>query len=145
MRQFGLVWVMVGVLAAPAFAEKRQEPDLQPLAAQASRVTEAMDLLGKVNLAEKRDSYPAFLSGGQQQRVAIVRSLMMRPAIMLFDEPTSALDPELTGEVLKVIRDLAIGGRTSVLVTLSLGGSIPDRPGADDRHLPASDVLAALS
>jgi ABC-type histidine transport system ATPase subunit len=79
-----------------------------------------MDLLAKVNLAEKRDSYPAFLSGGQQQRVAIARSLMMRPAIMLFDEPTSALDPELTGEVLKVIRELAIGGRTSVIVTHEL-------------------------
>ena len=83
-------------------------------------ILEAMDLLAKVNLAEKRDSYPAFLSGGQQQRVAIARSLIMHPAIMLFDEPTSALDPELTGEVLKVIRDLAIGGRTSVIVTHEL-------------------------
>src|SRR6185436_6181342 len=60
------------------------------------------------------------LSGGQQQRVAIVRSLIMNPGIMLFDEPTSALDPELRGEVLKVIRDIAIGGRTSILVTHEL-------------------------
>jgi polar amino acid transport system ATP-binding protein len=81
---------------------------------------EGMELLRQVNLAEKRDSYPAFLSGGQQQRVAIVRSLMMHPSIMLFDEPTSALDPELTGEVLKVIRELAIRGRTSVIVTHEL-------------------------
>ena len=80
----------------------------------------AMALLEKVNLAEKADAYPATLSGGQQQRVAIVRALIMDPPIMLFDEPTSALDPELKGEVLRVIRDLAISGRTSVIVTHEL-------------------------
>jgi polar amino acid transport system ATP-binding protein len=80
----------------------------------------AMSLLEKVNLADKAQSYPATLSGGQQQRVAIVRALIMDPTIMLFDEPTSALDPELTGEVLRVIRDLAIGGRTAIIVTHEL-------------------------
>lgn len=74
-------------------------------------------LLAKVGMAEKRHSYPAFLSGGQQQRVAIARALATRPSVMLFDEPTSALDPELVGEVLKVIRDLAQDGCTMVLVT----------------------------
>lgn len=74
-------------------------------------------LLEKVGMAEKRHVYPAFLSGGQQQRVAIARALATQPAVMLFDEPTSALDPELVGEVLKVIRDLALSGCTMLLVT----------------------------
>ncbi|WP_337918542.1 ABC transporter ATP-binding protein [Pseudaminobacter soli (ex Zhang et al. 2022)] len=74
-------------------------------------------LLARVGLAEKRDVYPAFLSGGQQQRGAIARALAIQPRVMLFDEPTSALDPELVGEVLKVIGDLAQEGRTMVLVT----------------------------
>jgi polar amino acid transport system ATP-binding protein len=74
-------------------------------------------LLNKVGLYEKRNQYPAFLSGGQQQRASIARALCMEPKVMLFDEPTSALDPELVGEVLKVIRDLANEGRTMILVT----------------------------
>ncbi|NJM82578.1 MAG: ATP-binding cassette domain-containing protein [Tabrizicola sp.] len=82
---------------------------------------EAMDrarkLLARVGLAEKEAAYPAFLSGGQQQRAAIARALCMEPKAMLFDEPTSALDPELVGEVLAVIRDLAAEGRTMILVT----------------------------
>lgn len=73
--------------------------------------------LARVGLWEKRDAYPAYLSGGQQQRVAIARALAMDPRVMLFDEPTSALDPELVGEVLKVIRELADEGRTMLLVT----------------------------
>ncbi|GIO61874.1 amino acid ABC transporter ATP-binding protein [Paenibacillus cineris] len=77
----------------------------------------AEKLLGKVGLAEKRDEYPSRLSGGQQQRVAIARALAMEPKIMLFDEPTSALDPELTGEVLQVMRQLAEEGMTMVVVT----------------------------
>ena len=83
-------------------------------------VDKAMALLRQVNLADKAGTYPATLSGGQQQRVAIVRALIMDPRIMLFDEPTSALDPELTGEVLRVIRDLALGGRTAIIVTHEL-------------------------
>ena len=80
-------------------------------------VEKAEALLAKVGLYDKRDAYPAFLSGGQQQRAAIARALCVDPAVMLFDEPTSALDPELVGEVLKVIRDLAEEGRTMLLVT----------------------------
>ena len=83
-------------------------------------VDQARALLRQVNLADKADAYPATLSGGQQQRVAIVRALIMDPAVMLFDEPTSALDPELTGEVLRVIRDIAIEGRTAIIVTHEL-------------------------
>jgi ABC-type histidine transport system ATPase subunit len=80
-------------------------------------IERAGQLLHKVGLYDKRDQYPAFLSGGQQQRAAIARALCMEPKVMLFDEPTSALDPELVGEVLKVIRDLAEEGRTMILVT----------------------------
>ncbi|QOF69050.1 ABC transporter ATP-binding protein [Aminobacter sp. SR38] len=80
-------------------------------------IAEAERLLARVGLAEKRDVYPAYLSGGQQQRAAIARALAVQPRVMLFDEPTSALDPELVGEVLKVIGDLAREGRTMVLVT----------------------------
>ena len=80
-------------------------------------IAKAEALLAKVGLYEKRDAYPAFLSGGQQQRAAIARALCIDPSVMLFDEPTSALDPELVGEVLKVIRDLAEEGRTMLLVT----------------------------
>jgi len=77
----------------------------------------AESLLDRVGLADKRDVYPAFMSGGQQQRGAIARALAIQPRVMLFDEPTSALDPELVGEVLKVIADLAREGRTMILVT----------------------------
>ena len=78
-------------------------------------------LLAKVGLAGKEDAYPRRLSGGQQQRVAIARALAMEPEVMLFDEPTSALDPELVGEVLKVMQDLAQEGRTMVVVTHEMG------------------------
>lgn len=84
---------------------------------KAEAIARAEKLLNKVGLYEKRDQYPAFLSGGQQQRAAIARALCMEPKVMLFDEPTSALDPELVGEVLRVIRDLAEEGRTMILVT----------------------------
>jgi len=77
----------------------------------------AMEILAKVGLAEKRDSYPCQLSGGQQQRVSIARALAMKPDILFFDEPTSALDPELTGEILKVIKGLAADDMTLVIVT----------------------------
>ncbi len=81
----------------------------------------AETLLAKVGIADKRDHYPAHLSGGQQQRAAIARALAMQPKVMLFDEPTSALDPELVGEVLRVIRQLAEEGNTMLLVTHEMG------------------------
>ncbi len=82
---------------------------------------EAIKLLEKVGLADKRNEYPSRLSGGQQQRVAIARALAMKPKIMLFDEPTSALDPELVGEVLEVMKDLAREGMTMIVVTHEMG------------------------
>ncbi|KUP96545.1 amino acid ABC transporter ATP-binding protein [Thermobifida cellulosilytica] len=81
----------------------------------------AMGLLERVGLADKAGAYPEQLSGGQQQRVAIARALAMNPSLMLFDEPTSALDPELVGEVLDVMRDLAEGGMTMIVVTHEMG------------------------
>ena len=81
----------------------------------------ALGLLDKVGLAEKADAYPAQLSGGQQQRVAIARALAMEPKMLLFDEPTSALDPELVGEVLAVMKQLALEGMTMVVVTHEMG------------------------
>ena len=81
----------------------------------------AEELLKRINLLDKRDSYPSQLSGGQKQRIAIVRSLAMNPDVMLFDEPTSALDPEMVGEVLAVIKELADDGMTMVVVTHEMG------------------------
>jgi len=81
----------------------------------------AMKLLNRVGLAEKADAYPGSLSGGQKQRIAIVRSLAMNPRVMLFDEPTSALDPEMVGEVLEVMKELAESGMTMVVVTHEMG------------------------
>ncbi|MET0705799.1 MAG: amino acid ABC transporter ATP-binding protein [Tardiphaga sp.] len=84
-------------------------------------IAEAMELLRRVGLAEKAGNYPSQLSGGQQQRVAIARALAMKPMLMLFDEPTSALDPELVGEVLAVMKELAKSGMTMMVVTHELG------------------------
>jgi len=84
---------------------------------RAEAVEAAEALLHKVGIHDRKDYFPAQLSGGQQQRVAIARGLAMNPEVMLFDEPTSALDPELVGEVLKVMRDLAEEGRTMLVVT----------------------------
>ena len=81
----------------------------------------AMELLKKVGLADRADAYPSQLSGGQKQRVAIVRALAMNPEVMLFDEPTSALDPEMVGEVLSVMKELAASGMTMVIVTHEMG------------------------
>ncbi|WP_291637965.1 amino acid ABC transporter ATP-binding protein, partial [Clostridium sp.] len=81
----------------------------------------ALELIRKVGIEDKVDEYPAMLSGGQQQRVAIARALAMEPKVILFDEPTSALDPELVGEVLKVMKDLAKDGMTMIVVTHEMG------------------------
>ena len=80
-----------------------------------------MELLERVGLPDKRDSYPKSLSGGQKQRIAIARALAMNPKVMLFDEPTSALDPEMVGEVLDIMKDLAKEGMTMVVVTHEMG------------------------
>lgn len=88
---------------------------------KAQAEAEAMELLDRVGLKEKAHAYPAQLSGGQKQRIAIVRSLCMHPEVMLFDEPTSALDPEMVGEVLNVMTDLAREGMTMVIVTHEMG------------------------
>ena len=89
----------------------------------------ALELLDKVGLKDKKDVYPDTLSGGQKQRVAIARALEMNPKIMLFDEPTSALDPEMVGEVLKVMKDLASEGMTMVIVTheMNFAKEVADR------------------
>jgi polar amino acid transport system ATP-binding protein len=100
--------VLQNVMAAPVNVQGRPKAFVRE---------EAIAMLEKVGLAEKRDAYPSSLSGGQKQRVAIARALVMKPEVMLFDEPTSALDPELVGEVLLVMRQLAEEGMTMVVVT----------------------------
>ncbi|MEV7691557.1 amino acid ABC transporter ATP-binding protein [Streptomyces bungoensis] len=104
--------VLDNVAAAPVATGRLGRPAAQEL---------ARELLGRVGLADKTGAYPRQLSGGQQQRVAIARALALRPGVILFDEPTSALDPELVGEVLAVIRDLASSGTTLVIVTHEIG------------------------
>ena len=96
-------------------------PVKQKLMNKEEAEAEAMRLLKLVNLEEKADAYPAQLSGGQKQRIAIVRSLAMKPRVMLFDEPTSALDPEMVGEVLELMKKLADDGMTMVVVTHEMG------------------------
>ena len=104
--------VLENVIECPIHVQRRP---------RAEAVAEAEALLEKVGIAEKRNHYPAHLSGGQQQRVAIARALAMNPKALLFDEPTSALDPELVGEVLRVMRQLAGEGRTMLVVTHEMG------------------------
>ena len=88
---------------------------------QAEADAKAMELLERIGLADKADAYPNMLSGGQKQRIAIVRALAMNPEVLLFDEPTSALDPEMVGEVLELMKELARGGMTMVCVTHEMG------------------------
>ncbi|MDG3012099.1 amino acid ABC transporter ATP-binding protein [Rhodococcus sp. D2-41] len=104
--------VLENVIEAPILVKKVRKKQA---------VERARELLDQVGLAVKADAYPAQLSGGQQQRVAIARALAMEPKLMLFDEPTSALDPELVGEVLGVMKDLASAGMTMVVVTHEMG------------------------
>ena len=96
-------------------------PVLTKLMTKQEAEAEAMRLLERVNLADKADAYPSQLSGGQKKRIAIVRALAMKPRVMLFDEPTSALDPEMVGEVLEVMKELAEDGMTMVVVTHEMG------------------------
>ncbi|WP_285757816.1 amino acid ABC transporter ATP-binding protein [Nocardiopsis ansamitocini] len=104
--------VLENITEAPRFALRRPAAEAE---------ADARALLARVGLADRADAYPRQLSGGQQQRVAIARALALRPKVLLFDEPTSALDPELVGEVLDVIRDLAAGGTTMIIVTHEIG------------------------
>ena len=104
--------VLENVMSGPLIVKKESKEEILPYA------EELLDLVG---LSDKRDEYPSRLSGGQQQRVAIARALAMRPKIMLFDEPTSALDPELVGEVLEVMKKLALDGMTMMVVTHEMG------------------------
>ncbi|MBY6059145.1 ABC transporter ATP-binding protein [Leisingera daeponensis] len=104
--------VMENVLEGPVYVQGTPKAEARD---------KAQALLAKVGLSDRADYYPAHLSGGQQQRVAIARALAMDPDVMLFDEPTSALDPELVGEVLSVMRDLADEGRTMLVVTHEMG------------------------
>jgi polar amino acid transport system ATP-binding protein len=104
--------VLQNLMEAPVQVQRRPKAEVRD---------EALALLSKVGLIEKRDTFPAKLSGGQKQRVGIARALAMRPDLLLFDEPTSALDPELVGEVLVVMRELAHEGMTMVIVTHEMG------------------------
>ncbi len=114
-QQFNLfphLTIMENITLAPVLLKKMTKEEA---------VKRGQELLERVNLGEKANAYPAQLSGGQKQRVAIARALAMDPEIMLFDEPTSALDPEMVGEVLDVMKDLARSGMTMVIVTHEMG------------------------
>ena len=114
-QQFNLfphMTIMQNLTLAPMKLQKKTKQEAED---------KAMELLKRVGLADRADSYPGQLSGGQKQRIAIVRSLCMQPDVMLFDEPTSALDPEMVGEVLEVMRDLAKENMTMVVVTHEMG------------------------
>jgi octopine/nopaline transport system ATP-binding protein len=116
--RLGMVFQSFNLWSHMTLIENVVEVPIHVLGVKRDEATDIAErLLARVGLAEKRDVYPAFLSGGQQQRGAIARALAIEPRVMLFDEPTSALDPELVGEVLKVIGDLAQEGRTMILVT----------------------------
>ncbi len=120
--RLGMVFQNFNLWSHMTVLKNVMEGPIQVLHQDKKTVTQrAMGLLEKVGIAEKHAAYPSELSGGQQQRVAIARALCMEPQVLLFDEPTSALDPELVGEVLRVMRDLAAEGRTMVVVTHEMG------------------------
>ena len=104
--------IIDNITLAPTLVKKMEKEEAEK---------KAMELLKRVGLPDKRDSYPKSLSGGQKQRIAIARALAMSPKVMLFDEPTSALDPEMVGEVLDIMKDLAKEGMTMVVVTHEMG------------------------
>ncbi len=114
-QQFNLfphLTILENITIAPKLVNKTSKEEA---------IKKAEELLARVGLSDKRDAYPGMLSGGQKQRVAIARALAMNPEIMLFDEPTSALDPEMVGEVLEVMKDLAKEGMTMICVTHEMG------------------------
>ncbi|MXW93587.1 MAG: ATP-binding cassette domain-containing protein [Rhodospirillaceae bacterium] len=120
--QLGMVFQSFNLWAHMTVVQNITEGPVRVLKrSKAAAREEAMALLEKVGLESKHDSYPAQLSGGQQQRVAIARALAMQPKVLLFDEPTSSLDPELVGEVLRVMQELAGEGRTMIVVTHEMG------------------------
>ena len=120
--RLGMVFQQFNLWAHLTVLENVIEAPIQVLRLPRRQAVERAEaLLAKVGIGAHKDYYPAHLSGGQQQRVAIARALAMEPAVMLFDEPTSALDPELVGEVLRVMRDLADEGRTMLVVTHEMG------------------------
>ncbi|QDP22198.1 amino acid ABC transporter ATP-binding protein [Bradyrhizobium cosmicum] len=147
----GMVFQRFNLFPHKTALENVTEGPLQVQGRKSDEVrAEALELLRRVGLSAKADSYPAQLSGGQQQRVAIARALAMKPMLMLFDEPTSALDPELVGEVLAVMKELAKSGMTMMVVTHELGFAreVADRvvymdQGAIVEQGRASDVLGA--
>lgn len=117
-KKFGLVFQNFNLFPHISILRNITEAPIQVLGVDKAKANaEAMALLEKMGLADKADAYPCQLSGGQQQRVSIARALAMHPDVLFFDEPTSALDPELTGEILKVIRSLAEENMTMVIVT----------------------------
>ncbi len=142
-QQFNLfphMTVLENIMAAPKMVKNMREEEILPVAKQ---------LLEKVGLWNKKDVYPSRLSGGQKQRVAIARALAMNPDIMLFDEPTSALDPELTGEVLRTIHQLADERMTMIIVTheMAFAREVADRvlfmsDGVIQEEGPASELFA---
>ncbi|MBP3327469.1 MAG: amino acid ABC transporter ATP-binding protein [Clostridia bacterium] len=115
--------VIENIMLAPVYVgnKMRKETKLSKKEIKAKAREDALALLRRIGLEDKADVYPSTLSGGQKQRVAIVRALAMNPEVILFDEPTSALDPEMVGEVLDVMRDLADSGMTMVIVTHEMG------------------------
>lgn len=152
-QQFNLfnnMSVMENLTAAPIHIKQMTKEEAEK---------RAMDMLARVGLKDKASARPSMLSGGQKQRIAIVRALMMEPAVMLFDEPTSALDPEMIGEVLEVMKDVALSGMTMIVVThemrfarevssrtlfLADGGIAEDRPSRDLFEAPENPRLKAF-